>query len=187
MVQVRQGIGSAKPNSQRINFELTEATSLTVYTTPYHEMHIKVEHIIKLYTDDTGQFSVCSQIVNQYMMISYHCCSNVTIDAPFKSRADKHILLAYGAIMQRLKDRNMILYLQIVDKEAINKYKRIIKAEWVVGYELVPLHIHRRNAAERSIRTFKACFLSILSGIAKTFSKNLWDLLIPQTELTINP
>ena len=51
--------------------------------------------------------------------------------------------------MQRLKDRNMMLYLQIVDKEAINKYKRIIEAKWGVGYQLVPPNINCRNVAER--------------------------------------
>ena len=140
-----------------------------------------------MYTDDTGRFPVRSRSGNQYIMIVYHFDSNTIIYTPFKSCSDKLRLFVYVSIMQRLKDRNMMLYLQIVDKEAINKYKRIIEAKWGVGYQLVPLHIHRRNAAERSIRTFKACFLSILSGIAKTFSKNLWDLLIPQTELTINP
>ena len=51
---------------------------------------------------------------------------------------------------------------------------------------MVPPHIHIRNADEGAIRTFKAHFLSILAGIAKNPPKNLWDLLIPQTELTLN-
>ena len=88
--------------------------------------------------------------------------------------------------MHRLKDRNMLVDLQILDNGASTKYKRIIKSEWGLGYQLVPPHIHRRNAAERAICTFKAHFLSILSGIAKTSPKNLWDLLIPQIELTLN-
>ena len=46
--------------------------------------------------------------------------------------------------------------------------------------------MHRRNAAERAIRSFKAHFLAILSGLASDFPRNLWDLLIPQTEMTLN-
>ena len=80
----------------------------------------------------------------------------------------------------------MLVDLQILDNEAITEYKRIIKSDLGVGYQLEPPHIHRRNAAERAICTFKAHFLSILSGIAKTSPKNLWDLLIPQIELTLN-
>ena len=88
--------------------------------------------------------------------------------------------------MQRLKDRNILVDLQILDNETSTEYKRIVKSEWGVGYQLVPPHIHRRNVAERTIRTFKAHFLSVLAGIAPTFPKNLWCLLLPQTELTLN-
>ena len=46
--------------------------------------------------------------------------------------------------------------------------------------------MHRRNAAERAIRTFKAHFISILAGVAHDFPSHLWDLLLPQAELTLN-
>ena len=57
---------------------------------------------------------------------------------------------------------------------------------WKVDYQLVPLNLHFRNAAERAICTFKAHFLSILAGIGEDFPKNMWDLMIPQTEMTLN-
>ena len=50
----------------------------------------------------------------------------------------------------------------------------------------MPPHTHRRNAAERAIRTFKAHFLSILAGVTPYSPRNLWDLLLPQAELDIN-
>ena len=50
----------------------------------------------------------------------------------------------------------------------------------------MPPDIHRRNAAERSIQTFKAHFIFILAGIAPDFPKLLWDHLLPQTEMTLN-
>jgi len=46
--------------------------------------------------------------------------------------------------------------------------------------------MHRRNAAERASRTFKAHFLATLTGVADDFPKNLWDLLLPQAEMTLN-
>ena len=88
--------------------------------------------------------------------------------------------------MQRLKDRNMLVDLQILDNEASTEYKRIIKSEWGFGYQLVWPHINSRNAAERVIRTFKAHFLSILAGIENALHNTLWDLLLPQIELTLN-
>ena len=119
-------------------------------------------------------------------MIAYHCDSNMILTAPFKSRSDKHRMLAYHAIMQRLQSRGMLVDLQIMDNEASAEYKRIITLEYGVQYQLVPAHIHRRNAAERAIRTFKAHFLAILAGVAADFPQYLWDLLLPQAELTLN-
>ena len=50
----------------------------------------------------------------------------------------------------------------------------------------MPPDIHRYNAAERVIRTFKAHFLSILAGISPDFLKFLWDYLLTKTEMTLN-
>jgi hypothetical protein len=36
------------------------------------------------------------------------------------------------------------------------------------------------------MRNFKAHFLSVLAGVADNFPPNLWDQLLPQTEITIN-
>ena len=46
--------------------------------------------------------------------------------------------------------------------------------------------MHQRNAAERVIRTFKAHFISVLAGANPNFPRYLWDLLIPQAEMTLN-
>ena len=42
------------------------------------------------------------------------------------------------------------------------------------------------NRAEKAIRTFKDHFLAILAGVDRTFLAYLWDLLLPQAELTLN-
>ena len=91
-------------------------------------------------------------------MIAYNCDSDSIFAAPFKYCFNKHRLLAYSAIMQRLKDCNILVDLQILDNEASTEYKRIINSDWGVGYQLVPPHIHCRNAAEHAIRTFKVHF-----------------------------
>ena len=109
-----------------------------------------------MYTDGNGRFPVRSKSENQNIKIAYHCDSNAIIAAPFKSRADRHRLLTYGAIMKHLKDRNIMVDLQILDNESSTKYKRIIKCMLGVGYKLVPPHIYRRNVAELEIYTFKA-------------------------------
>ena len=58
--------------------------------------------------------------------------------------------------------------------------------DWNETYQLVPPNVHRRNIAERAIRTFKAHFISVLAGVDPTFPKFMWYNLLVQTELTIN-
>ena len=88
--------------------------------------------------------------------------------------------------MQRLHDNKLTVDIQILDNEMNADYKRDIKEKWTANYQLVPPNTHRSNAAERATRKFKAHFISILAGVAPDFPKNLWDLLLPQTELTLN-
>jgi hypothetical protein len=55
-----------------------------------------------------------------------------------------------------------------------------------VEYQLVPPHCHRRNDAERAIRTFKEHFVAGLSSMDPNFPLHLWDILLPQAEITLN-
>ena len=55
-----------------------------------------------------------------------------------------------------------------------------------IAINLVPPHVHRRNAAERAIQTFKAHFIAILCGTDPKFPLNLWDKLLPQAQITLN-
>ena len=119
-------------------------------------------------------------------MIAYNCDANLILAEPFSSIKDTHQLLAYENIMQQLTDNRLIVDLQILDNKAIAEYKRAIKTKWKANYQLVPPNTHRSNADERAIRTFKAHFLSVLAGVAPDFPRNLRDLLLKQTELTLN-
>jgi hypothetical protein len=53
-------------------------------------------------------------------------------------------------------------------------------------YQLVPLGVHRRDAAERAICTFKNHFIAGLCSTDKNFPLHLWDHLVPQAKLTLN-
>ena len=60
MVQVRQWILSTKPNPTGTKCKQPEAHILPKDKTPSQDLHIKMDHISKLYTDDTGRFPVHS-------------------------------------------------------------------------------------------------------------------------------
>ena len=82
--------------------------------------------------------------------------------------------------MQRLKDRNMLVHLQILYNEGSKEYKTIIKDKWNIKYQLLTSDIHRQNAAKRAIWTFKAHFLSIFAGVADDLPRRHWGQLLPQ-------
>ena len=60
--------------------------------------------------------------------------------------------------MRRLSDRVHQVDVQILDNEVSTYFKRTIVEDWFATYQLVPPNVHRRNIAERYIRTFKAHF-----------------------------
>ena len=74
----------------------------------------------------------------------------------------------------------------VLANEASSKLKHLLTEDLGIKYQLVPPDIHRRNAAERAIRTFKAHSLSILAVIAPDFLNFLRDHLLPHTEMTLN-
>lgn len=73
----------------------------------------------------------------------------------------------------------------MLDNEAPVDFKKAIH-ENNSTVELVPPDVHRRNAAEQAIQTFKGHFLSFLSGVADNFPINEWDELIPGAVWTLN-
>ena len=149
------------------------------------ELHVNLLHQSKIYKDDTGRFPTKARGGNQYVMVAYHS-SNVILFETFVSRKDKHLLTAYNFIMQRLKEKNILVDLQTLNNECSKEYKATMQKKWNVTYQLVPPDLHRRNAAEWAIRTFKAHLLAIFSGVSTDFPLYLWDLLLPQTEITLN-
>ena len=50
----------------------------------------------------------------------------------------------------------------------------------------MPPKIHRRNAAERAIQTFKNHFLAGIATYNPKFPINEWDRLLQQAEITLN-
>ena len=181
LAQQRQNIRSTKPKTPFASPPPSAAPQA-----PSNELFIRVLPISKLYTDDTGRFPVKARSGNQYVMIAHHADGNLILQQAFKTRSDKHRIEAYNAIMTRLAARGLVVDLQILDNEASAAYKHAITVTWKCKFQLVPPDMHRRNRAERAIRTFKDHFLAILAGVDATFPPYLWDLLLPQAELTLN-
>ena len=108
-------------------------------------------------------------------MVMVEIDGNAILVEPIKSRTDAELTRAYHAMMLRLKQADIIPQKHILDNEVSNAMKTIIRDEYKMKLELVPPGCHRCNAAEVSIRDFKAHFLSVLAGTATSFLPDLWD------------
>ena len=74
----------------------------------------------------------------------------------------------------------------ILDNEVSTELKTKMK-KYGIEFQLVPPHIHRRNAAERAIHSCKHHFKATLASCDTNFTLAEWDRLLHQTtELTLN-
>ena len=134
-----------------------------------------------MFSDQTGQFPTRSQQGNKYIMVMVEIDSNAILIEPMKSRKDDEMIRAYNALLLRLKRAGIVPKKHVLDNEVSENMKNHIRDTCKLNMELVPPGCHRRNAAKVAIRNFKAHFLSV-----DNFPPNLWDRLLPQTDITIN-
>ncbi|KAI2488787.1 hypothetical protein MHU86_25841 [Fragilaria crotonensis] len=139
----------------------------------------------QIHTDQTGRLIVASNSGNNYILVLYDYDSNSILVAPLRSRTGPCILAGYQVLHARLVAAGLRPKLQRLDNECSTALKQFMSAE-DVDYQLVPPNLHRRNAAERAIRTFKNHFIAGLCGVDKNFPLHLWDKLLPQAEMTLN-
>jgi hypothetical protein len=102
-----------------------------------------------------------------------------------KSRSASEWVKSYDIVHQELTIKGFKPKLQTLDNEASAALKNFFTVN-DIAYQLVPPHCHRRNAAERAIRTFKEHFVAGISSVDPSFPLHLWDRLLPQAEITLN-
>ena len=83
LTQAKQGILSTKTGPPTLP---NPTTSGKTHPKSNRELHLWVKPIIMLYTDDTGRLYVRSRSGNQYLMVAYHCDTNVILVKPFQTR-----------------------------------------------------------------------------------------------------
>jgi hypothetical protein len=139
----------------------------------------------RAYHDLTGRFPHRSSRGNEYLLIVYDYDSNSILHSPLKNKTASEIKRGWLSIHARLAKGGNQPKLYIMDNEASNELKQAL-AKNDLAYQLVPPHLHRRNAAERAIRTFKSHLLACLATCDPDFPISEWDRLLFQVELTLN-
>ncbi len=146
---------------------------------------IKFEPTGQVHTDQTGPFPVTSTRGMKYIFVLYDFDSNSIHPVPIKNRTAESILEAYKLIHGKLTKAGLKPKLHRLDNECSQLLKDFMISEQE-DYQLVPPGLHRRNSAERAIRTYKNHFIAGLSSTDPNFPLNLWDRLVEQSYITLN-
>jgi len=139
----------------------------------------------RIFTDQTGPFPVVSAQGVKAAMILYDYDSNSILVEGITSRGKTELLRAYNVLLQRLIRAGLRPKMQRMDNEVSNIFKVFLQ-EQDIELELTPAHVHRRNAAERAIRTWKNHFMAGLASLNPRFPVRYWSHLIKQSEMTLN-
>jgi hypothetical protein len=118
-------------------------------------------------------------------MILYDYDNNAILAQPIKDRTAPELLKAFQAMEQELVARGLKPKLMKLDNEASKLLKTYLHQQDIT-FQLVPPYSHRRKLAERAIRSFKDHLIAGLCSTDKSFSMNLWDILLPQAVITLN-
>jgi hypothetical protein len=180
-------------NQQRQNARTTKIKDAKVIVTePDLDHGIKTQFVYaatidagQIYTDQTGRFPVVSSKGNKYIMILYDYDSNAILAQPIKDRTAPELLKAFQVMEQELVARGLKPKLMKLDNEASKLLKTYLHQQDIT-FQLVPPYSHRRNSAERAIRSFKDHLIAGLCSTDKYFPMYLWDRLLPQAVITLN-
>jgi hypothetical protein len=104
----------------------------------------------KVYTDQTGCFPIQSSKGHNYIMVLYDYDSNTILAERLRNRTAPELLRGYNKMHQELVSRGLQPQLQRLDNEASKVLKQFLHDE-NVSFQLIPPHVHRRNAAERAM------------------------------------
>jgi hypothetical protein len=184
LAQQRQNVWSTKPKPTLL---VPLAILPPPVAMPSNQVFVITKLLSKLFTNNTGRFPVRARSGNQYVMIAFHADGNLILQQAFNSKSVRQRIAAYNTIMTLLAAHGLFVAdLQTLDNEASSAYKEAIMFKWNATFQLIPPDMHRCNWAEHTICTFKDHFLAILAGVDSAFSPYLWDLFLPQAELTLN-
>ena len=141
--------------------------------------------IYKAYSDQTGKFPHLSSRGNQYIFVYYDYDSNAILVEALPNRTAGALTKAWNTCFTKVKYHGYASYLHILDNECSEDTKKAF-CKNNVDFQLVPPHVHCRNAAERAIQTFKSHFIAGLATLPSDFPMKEWDRLLPHAQLTLN-
>ena len=165
---------------------MTQQSPPEILTERTHQLLLKVtECSSKICTDHTGRFTITTSRGYKYIMVAYDYNSNNILAEPIKSRTSLHIKNAYQTMSKLLCSRGLTPKTHVLENEC-SKVLKVYMEEENETFQLMPPHLHQRNATERAIQTFKNHFIAGMVSTHKDSPLHLWCRLLPQAIVTLN-
>ena len=139
----------------------------------------------KTFSDQTGKFPCYSSRGYKYIFIMYDYDSNTILSEPIKNRSESELIRVFTKLHNFLSARGCKPVFHKLDNECSEALIQAFNTK-KVSFQLAPPYIHRRNAAECAIRTFKDHLLAGLASLDPNFPMHLWDRLLLQATITLN-
>ena len=100
---------------------------------------------------------------NKYVLIGYHYNANCIVGHPVKDQRSPTLVTAWQNPHNKLATTGNAPAVWVLDNEISSDLKMAFKNN-STKFQLVPLHLHRRNLAERAIQTWKNHFKAGIFG-----------------------
>ena len=139
----------------------------------------------KSYMDLCGKFPYTSSRGAKYILVIYDHDSNLIEGITLKSRNASEITDKWQQLYSKITKNNVQTKYSILDNEASKLLKDAL-VNHKQDYQLTPPHMHRINAAERAIRTYKNHLVAGLATCNKDFPITKWDRIINQANITLH-
>ena len=81
------------------------------------ELHVRIEPIHKLYTEEMSHLYVRSRSCNYFIMIAYHVDSNFILVEPLQSHNNHHRLATANRIMYQLQKNRHSVEMHMLDNK----------------------------------------------------------------------
>jgi hypothetical protein len=154
-------IATHAPEAIELDDITPEATNVKT-----HQVFAAMVDVGKVYGDLTGRFPIQSSSGHQYILTLYDYDSNIISTEPMKNRINKEMIWAYTSLHKKLVNAVLKPELQVMDNEFSAAFWKYLADEHI-ALQLVPPHLHQKNAEERAIHTFKNHFVAGLCSVKK--------------------
>ena len=101
-------------------------------------------------------------------MILYEYDSKLVLSNPVNARQAEELAASWKTLFLKLQTNGHAPELHILDNECSEELRKAF-TKYQVTFQLVPLHVHLRNAAEHAIQTWKHHFLEGIGTLDLNF------------------